>query len=85
MTADGPYVGEKYDGNGCAYALRPGDPPCAAPVTVHVVVFAAEWGIVGLPACPDHAGRARAAGNFIDQHPFTGQCRVGCWSNEGAL
>lgn len=75
-----PYVGEHSYGAGCTYSPRRGNPPCGAAETTHVISFSASWGIVGLPACDRHVANARAAGNLLDQHPFSRGCATGtCW------
>lgn len=58
----------------CVYALKPGDPRCGEPATVHVMVDCEEYGTVALAACGAHRSIARAAGAPVDEHVFAGYC-----------
>lgn len=75
MTA--PWVGKPTDEYRavCLYSPHPGEPRCAAPATVHILVDdATNHGVVALASCDQHSGIARASGVLLMEHPHEGWC-----------
>lgn len=71
-----PYVGVPSTDHRavCQFSPEHGDPPCGQPAAHHVAVEDPGYGLVGLPTCDQHLDIARAAGAFLDEHPYRGFC-----------
>lgn len=71
-----PTVGTRSDEHRpvCLHSPEPGQPQCGKAATIHVLLDSPEYGVVGLSTCDGHASIARAAGTWIDEHPFAGVC-----------
>lgn len=76
MTNEEPRVGVPSDEHRpvCEYSLRPGEPKCGQPATVHVRVHDEHYGEVSLATCARHLSVARAAGEFLQEHVYEGWC-----------
>lgn len=76
MSQIPPTVGEVSDEYRavCVYSLRPADPQCDAPATVHVLTESPAYGVVALASCDTHADIARAAGEYVMEHEHAGLC-----------
>lgn len=74
--AFGPRVGPASDEYRavCGYSDTPAAPLCEAPARWHVLATSEQYGPVTLAACVDHVEIARLAGQFVDEHEFTGVC-----------
>jgi hypothetical protein len=80
-----PFVGEPAGISGvCVYSRIPGDLPCGELPTVHLCVESAVKGVVGLAACGNHEGIARASGRVLDEHSYEPPfCKGGaCWPSD---
>jgi hypothetical protein len=58
----------------CDYSHRPDTAQCGQPATRHIRTLSPAWGEVALATCDRHAPIARAAGQFVAEHEYTGVC-----------
>lgn len=75
-----PFTGLPTDAPGCSHAMTLEGHTCGRPPTVHMASHTDLWGLVTFETCFRHAAIARAAGDFIAEHPWEPLCATGdCW------